>query len=94
MPAETVIIALLAWNFLCLGLLINIVFTALLSAPFPFQRFAFDQPNIALAYFPFTWLPCWIVPLVLLSHLVSIRKLAAKRKNVTQDWRPSSINST
>lgn len=67
--------ALLVWNFVCLGLLINIVGTAILSAPFPFQQFAFEQPAIAILYFPFVWLPCCIVPLVLLSHLASIRQI-------------------
>ena len=66
---------LLAWNFICLGLLINIVALAILSAPFPFQKLAFDQPNIAVLYFPFTLLPACIVPLVLFSHLASIRQL-------------------
>jgi hypothetical protein len=66
---------LLAWNFICLGLLLNIVINAILSAPFPFQQFAFDQPNIAVLYFPFVWLPCCVVPLVLLSHLASIKQL-------------------
>ena len=66
---------LLVWNFICLGLLINIVVHAILSAPFPFQQLAFDQPNIAVLYFPFVWLPCCIVPLVLLAHLATIRKL-------------------
>ena len=84
---------ILAWNFLCLALLINIVSIALLSAPFPFQKFAFNQPNIALAYFPFVWLPCCIVPLVLFSHLVSIRQLTTRRKIATQNWRPSSTIS-
>ena len=84
---------ILAWNFLCLGLLINIVGIALLSAPFPFQKFAFNQPNIALAYFPFVWLPCCIVPLVLFSHLVSIRQLTTRRKIAMQNWRPSSTIS-
>ncbi|HVF96549.1 MAG TPA: hypothetical protein VM871_04480, partial [Flavisolibacter sp.] len=37
--------------------------------------FAFDQPNIAVLYFPFIWLPSFIVPVVLLSHLVCIRQL-------------------
>jgi hypothetical protein len=72
---------ILLWNFICLGLLINIVVHAVLSTPFPFQRFAFDQPNIAVLHFPFTWLPCCIVPLVLLSHLVSIRKLLKNNLN-------------
>ena len=66
---------ILAWNFICLALLINIVATAILSAPFTFQKLAYDQPNIAILYFPFVWLPCCIVPIVLLSHLVSIRQL-------------------
>ena len=70
--------ALLLWNFICLGLLINIVSIAILSAPFPSQKFAFDQPNIAVFYFPFTWLPCCIVPLVFLSHVASIRQLIVK----------------
>jgi hypothetical protein len=66
---------LLIWNFICLGLLFNIVIHAVLSAPFPFQQFAFDQPNIAVLHFPFIWLPTFIVPLVLFSHLTSIRQL-------------------
>ena len=71
---------MLVWHFICLGLLINIVVNALLSAPFPFQRFGFDQPNIAVLYFPFVWLPCCVVPLVLFSHLATIRQLLNKPK--------------
>ena len=66
---------MLMWNFLCLMLLVNIVSTAILSAPFPFQQFGFEQPNVAVLYFPFIWLPCCIVPIVLFSHLVAIKKL-------------------
>jgi hypothetical protein len=66
---------LLAWNFICLALLLNIVLNAVLSVPTAFQQFAFDQPNIAILYFPFNLLPAVVVPLVLLSHLVVIRQL-------------------
>lgn len=66
---------LLVWNFICLGLLLNIVINAILAAPFPFQQFAFDQPNIAIFYFPFAWLPVFIVIVVLFGHLAAIRKL-------------------
>lgn len=66
---------MLFWNFVCLGLLLNIVVNAVLSVPTPVQQFAFDQPNIAILYFPFIWLPCCVVPLVLLSHLATIRQL-------------------
>lgn len=69
---------ILLWNVICLALLINIVFTALLSAPSPLQKFAFDQPNIALPNFPFVWLPTLIVPIVFFGHLVSIRQLLRK----------------
>ena len=75
---------MLLWNFTCLGLLINIVTIAVLSAPFPLQRFAFDQPNVAVLYFPFNWLPSCVVPLVLLSHLVTIRQLFQNNKNKHQ----------
>ena len=67
--------AILIWNFVCLGLLINIVVNALFSAPSPIQKFAFEQPNIAILNFPFSWLPTFIVPIVLFGHLTSIRQL-------------------
>ena len=66
---------LLIWNILALGLLINIVGHAILSTPTPVQQLAFEQPNIAVFYFPFIWLPSVIVPIVLFSHLVSITQL-------------------
>lgn len=72
---------ILIWNFVCLGLLLNIVVNAVLAAPFPFQQFAFDQPNIAVLHFPFNWLPTLIVPIVLFSHLASIRQLMNKNSS-------------
>ena len=73
-------IPILLWNILSLGLLLNIVVNGVLSAPLAFQKFAFDQPNVALLNFPFSWLPAYIVPTVLFGHLVSIRQLV-KMKN-------------
>lgn len=72
---------MLFWNFICLGLLFNVISIAVLSSPTTFQQFAFDQPNIAVLYFPFVWLPGCIVPLVLLSHLASVRQLLAVKTN-------------
>lgn len=71
-------IVILMWNFICVALLANIVIHAMLAAPFPFQQLAFEQANIALLYFPFTWLPGFIVPVVLYAHLVSIQRLTKK----------------
>lgn len=69
---------LLGWNCICLGLLLTIVINGVLSAPFAFQQFAFEQPNIAVLFFPFVWLPSFIVMVVLLSHLAIIRQLLKK----------------
>ncbi len=75
---------ILSWNIICLILLLNIVINALLSIPGITQQFAFDQPNIAIGYFPFVLLPSCLVPLVLFSHLASIRQiLLSKKINLT-----------
>jgi len=78
--------SILTWNIICLAILLFTVSNAILSAPTPFQRFAFDQPTIAVLYFPFVWLPGVIVPLVILSHVISIRLLIKeiKSKNIAQ----------
>ena len=74
--------ALLIWNILCSGLLLNVVVIALLSAQTPFQKLAFDQPNIGVTFFPFVWLPSVVVPIVLIGHLAAIRQLLKmNRKN-------------
>lgn len=70
---------LLVWNIACLGLLTNIVLTALLAAPTAFQQTSFDQPNIAIQYFPFVWLPSVVVPIVLLAHSSAIRLLIVSK---------------
>lgn len=72
---------LLVWNLFALGLLFNILVNAVLSFPFPFQQFAFEQPNRGLLYFPFIWLPSIIVPIVLFSHLASLWILFRKSQD-------------
>ncbi len=66
---------ILAWNFLCLALLINVVLNAVLSLPDLYQRFGFERPNMALGFFPFILLPAFLVPSVLFSMVASIRLL-------------------
>ncbi|UXP32011.1 hypothetical protein N6H18_16840 [Reichenbachiella agarivorans] len=73
-------IGAIIWNILALTLLVNIVVHAVLSAPFPFQKYGFDQPNIAVFHFPFIWLPGFIVPAVLFSHLTSLLQLFTKKE--------------
>ena len=72
---------ILVWNFLSLALLLNIVVNGILSAPLPFQKFAFEQPNVAMLYFPFSWIPTFIVPVILFGHLSSIRQLIKHKKD-------------
>lgn len=66
---------LLWWNAVCLLLLLNVVVTAIFAIPSSFQQIAFDQPNIAVLYFPFNLLPTIVVPLVLFAHCIAIKRL-------------------
>lgn len=70
---------LLLWNIICLLLLLNVVITATLAIPSPFQKLAFDQPNVAILYFPFNLLPTVVVPIVLFAHLVAIKQLTREK---------------
>jgi hypothetical protein len=71
---------LIAWNIICLLLLINASRLAVLSMP-NFGLIGAEQPDIALGQFPFILLPAVIVPLVLFAHLASIRNLVIKRSS-------------
>jgi len=66
---------MIAWNAIGILFLIFIFTIAILSSPFPLQQLAFDQPNIGILHFPFSWLATFIVPVVVLGHMVSIRQL-------------------
>jgi hypothetical protein len=69
---------LLGWNIICLLLLLNVVITAIFAFPTPFQKLSFDQPNIAVLYFPYNLLPTVVVPAVLFAHLVALRRLTKR----------------
>jgi hypothetical protein len=71
---------LLVWNMLSLALLINIIFISIFSSNTAFQKLGFEQSNIAIRHFPFNWLPSIVVPIVLLSHLATIKQLIIRKK--------------
>lgn len=73
---------MLAWHIVALGLLVNIVVLALLSAPTPLQQLAFEQPNVAVVQFPFVWLPVFVVPVVAFTHVVSLYRLLTSSHKV------------
>ena len=65
----------LLWNFAGLLLLTNIFIVAFLSAPTPFQQFFNEPANTLPAYFPYVWLPAFIVPFAFLVHILSIKQI-------------------
>jgi len=70
--------ALIAWNIVCLALVTQVVVTGIFAAPSVLQQIDFDQPNVAVLYFPYVWLPAVVVPIVMLGHLAAIRALLKK----------------
>ncbi len=89
-PGKTL---LLVWNFICLALLVNIVYHAILSVPTSFQQFGFEQPNIAILHFPFVLLPACLVPMVLFAHLISIRRQIVQSKLHVPEYKSQITNA-
>lgn len=71
----------LAWNLLCLALLVNIVAVAVLSTPVPFRRFTEGPPNLLPSTLPYIWLPSFLVQVALGSHLLVFRQLRGRPTN-------------
>jgi hypothetical protein len=68
------------WNFVCLGLLINIVTIAVLSTPSPWQTFFEEPSNTIVTVFPISFLPGFLVPLALALHVFSLKQLFATQR--------------
>ena len=69
---------MIAWNFVGLALLFNILTIAILSMPLPFRIFFNDPANIIVAEFPIVFLPAFLVPLAYTIHFFSLRQLTIK----------------
>jgi hypothetical protein len=63
------------WNIVSIGLLINIVIRAILLTPYFHSPESGENMNVAVFYFPYIWLPSFIVPAVLFSHVASLYQL-------------------
>jgi hypothetical protein len=70
---------LIAWNLVCLGLLINIVAVAILSMPVSFRMFNNEPANTIVVAFPYILLPGMLVPLAYGLHFLSLRQLFLKK---------------
>ena len=67
------------WNMVCLGLLVNIVATAILSMPTSSRIFMNEPANTIVTQFPVSWLPGLLVPLAYGLHFLSLRQLYLKK---------------
>jgi hypothetical protein len=74
--------AIVVWNLVCLGLLVNIVIVAIMSMPTPLRTFMNEPANTIVAVFPISWLPGVLVPLAYGLHFLSLRQLALLEKVV------------
>lgn len=72
-------VAVVLWNMLGLGLLINIVAIAILSMPTPLRVFMNEPANTIVTEFPISLLPGFLVPLAYMLHILSLRKAAIKK---------------
>jgi hypothetical protein len=83
--------ALLIWNVACLGLLLNIVITAILSTPSPWRVFMSEPANDVVAYFPISWLPGLLVPLAYYLHLLSVKQLLQSDRLTPHMAKPPAV---
>lgn len=67
------------WNLIGVLLLANIVIYGLLSAPTPWQAIATEPDTTFVARLPYIWLPTFLVPFALFSHLLALRIIARGR---------------
>ena len=72
--------ALYFYNFIALGLLINIVATAILSLPTPFRVFMNEPSSSLVAHIPYILLPGMLVPLAYGLSFLSLRQLGLSKK--------------
>lgn len=68
-------VSALLWNFAGLLLVINITLISILSTPFSFRQFMNEPANTIVTYFPFVWIPAFIVPFAVLVHILSIKQI-------------------
>ncbi|MCG8555052.1 MAG: hypothetical protein MJD61_07150 [Proteobacteria bacterium] len=67
-----------SFNWIGLGLLVNVLVIAIASMPTPLRVFMNEPPNVWVAHFPFIWLPAVLVQTALLSHVLLFRRLASR----------------
>lgn len=69
-----------AWNLFGLADLVVAVAMGFLTSPSRFQTLALDAPNQLISVFPLAMIPTFLVPLSVLLHLASLKKLRQTEK--------------
>ncbi|HUZ96300.1 MAG TPA: hypothetical protein VMU57_15450 [Edaphobacter sp.] len=64
-----------AWNLFGIADLIVAVGLGFLTSPSPLQMLSLDKPNELVTAFPLVMVPVFLVPLAVLLHLASLKKL-------------------
>jgi len=67
--------AALLWNAAGFLLVTNVFIIGILSIPGPLRKFFEEPANTMVAYFPYVWIPAFIVPFAYLMHILSIKQL-------------------
>jgi len=67
------------WNTMGLALLLNVMTIAALSMPTPLRHFQNEPANTFVAYFPYVWLPTFLVQVAWMSHLLIFRAAKAQK---------------
>ncbi len=70
---------LLGWNLIGLATLLIMATMTLASLPTAMQSLSFSHPMFGILYFPYTWMPCGIFPLIFIAQLVALRRLSTAR---------------
>ncbi len=65
----------LVWNVLGLLSLLNVATRAVLTAPGPLNLIHAELPNVAMGFFPFSYIPGFMAPLAMMLHVLAFRAL-------------------
>jgi hypothetical protein len=72
------------WNWIGIADLLVAVTTGFLSAPSRFQILALDAPNVVIGSFPLVMIPIYAVPLSVVLHLASLKKVSMAYRPAVQ----------
>ena len=72
-----------AWNIFGILDLVTAVTLGYLSSPGPFQQLAFEYPDGFIGQYPLVMIPVFAVPVSVILHILSLRKLAREEIFVT-----------